>query len=1025
MYVKSLRLAGFKSFAEPTVLDFESGVNVIVGPNGSGKSNIADALSWVLGSQAPSSLRGASMEDVIFAGSAGRSSLGMAEVALTLDNADRILPLDLDEVAISRLTDRAGASEYRINGAPCRLLDVQELLSDTGIGRSIHTVVGQGQLDAVLHARPEDRRAFIEEAAQIGKFRRRKDRSLRKIERVDENLTRLNDVLSELRRSIRPLKRQASAASAYTELMAEHRDLKQRLTAHEVRSLSTSDAQGDAAAEAHRVSLLSEELASVRARLEGAAEERTRLADLAESARSEAHRIALAHDRLQGLGRLAGERAATIAARLAAETEEGYRERIRLLEGDRDRWRGESASLGEKSAGLRSKADAARREADDARIAAEEAERKLASARVEETAAAEALVRAEGSEEAGRATIGSAEARVHGVVERRKVKETQLANALTLLEKTKQDVRTIEIELDRVAEAAAAAEAKLEETRERGDKLRERLSDSHAGATAAEARLDALTEVTQLLADVPSAVERVAPLVDDARERARLASFGEDEAREVLAAADEEAERDWSRVAQLDEELARLDALMAGAAERLAGSRREIEAREVEIAALDDELARMREALAAAQRTATEERALLPQRKADLDEARAAREEADRRVADLRERVARTVSTMRELELEARGAEERSMSGQLRFEEAEGGIADAKAALEGLATLRNDLEASKSRAEAVAEAAVMAAGQAEVWAAEAEGRAVAARDAAHAGDQQFASLRGRERELSDRLEEESRRRNEAEVRRAQARARIESLAERAMEEWGLTLDALRDLAGWPDGDEMDAAVKRVDELDRQMRRMGVINPRAAEEYAELAERESFLVEQMDDLKTSRGDLMKVVDEVDATIVQVFGQAFNDVAREFEEVFQRLFPGGSGKLKLTDPDDVLRSGIEVEARPPGKNVKKLSLLSGGERSLVALCFLFSIFRSRPSPFYLLDEVEAALDDFNLQRFISLVDELEERAQILIVTHQKRTMESADILYGVSMNKDGVSLVVAKRMEQATAEANEPA
>src|ERR687896_555243 len=237
MYVRALKLAGFKSFADPTILEFEPGVNVIVGPNGSGKSNISDALSWVLGSQAPSTLRGASMEDVIFAGSDARARLGLAEVELTLDNGSRVLPLDLNEVTVSRITDRAGQSEYRINGASCRLLDVAELLSDTGIGRSLHTVVGQGQLDAVLQARPEDRRGFIEEAAQIGKFRRRKDRSLKKIERVDENLVRLNDVLSELKRAIRPLKRQATAAAAYSELMGRHRDLKQRLASTDLNRL--------------------------------------------------------------------------------------------------------------------------------------------------------------------------------------------------------------------------------------------------------------------------------------------------------------------------------------------------------------------------------------------------------------------------------------------------------------------------------------------------------------------------------------------------------------------------------------------------------------------------------------------------------------------------------------------------------------------------------------------------------------------------------------------------------------------
>jgi chromosome segregation protein len=371
---------------------------------------------------------------------------------------------------------------------------------------------------------------------------------------------------------------------------------------------------------------------------------------------------------------------------------------------------------------------------------------------------------------------------------------------------------------------------------------------------------------------------------------------------------------------------------------------------------------------------------------------------------------------MREAELEARTAEERALGAKLRLEEAEAGIADARKALEGIADLRSALEADKTRAERVAEDALRASELAGEWAVEAEGRAVEARRAAAAGEEQVASLRARERELAQSLDEVVKRRNEAEVRRAEARARKESLGERSMEEWGLSLEALQAMEDFEDAEAEQSARARVEDLDKQMRRMGVINPRAAEEYAELAERETFLLEQIEDLKSSRRDLMKVIHEVDETIVQVFKEAFDDVAREFEGVFDRLFPGGSGRLKLTDPDDLLHSGIEVEARPPGKNVRKLSLLSGGERSLVALAFLFSIFRSRPSPFYLLDEVEAALDDFNLQRFIGLVEELEERAQIMIVTHQKRTMEAADVLYGVSMGKDGVSQVIAKRMEE---------
>jgi chromosome segregation protein len=405
---------------------------------------------------------------------------------------------------------------------------------------------------------------------------------------------------------------------------------------------------------------------------------------------------------------------------------------------------------------------------------------------------------------------------------------------------------------------------------------------------------------------------------------------------------------------------------------------------------------------------------MLPERAALVTSTQRVEGEAELQLTQARDRLAELEATLQEAEIEARSAEQRGGAAQLRFDEALAGIREAEQALAGLAKLRADLQVTHDRAVAVAETALHAAEYAAKWAAEADEHADVARMKAAEGEQMLNDLRTRERQLATSLEELSRLRNQAEVRRAESRARGEALAERAMEEWALSREALIQIAPLETETE-ELARQRVEILDRDMRRMGPVNPRAAEEYAELAERETFLVEQIEDLKASRRDLMKVVQEVDETIVTVFGEAFERVAAEFEGVFQRLFPGGTGALKLTDPDDLLGSGIEVEARPPGKNVRKLSLLSGGERSLVALAFLFSIFRSHPSPFYLLDEVEAALDDFNLQRFIGLVQELEERAQILIVTHQKRTMESADVLYGVSMGKDGVSQVVAKRME----------
>jgi len=1017
MFVKALRLAGFKSFADPTILEFQPGVNVIVGPNGSGKSNIADALSWVLGSQAPSSMRGASMEDVIFAGSGGRPRLGIAEVELTLDNTSRILPLDLNEVSIARSTDRAGTSEYRINGAPCRLLDIAELLSDTGIGRSIHTVVGQGQLDQVLHSRPEERRSFIEEAGQIGKFRRRKDRALRKIERVEENLTRLNDVLSELRRTLRPLKRQASAAALYSELMARHRDLRQRLAATELHRLAELGAAFDPDVEGHRVELLEDELSHIRARLETAGDERDRLAGDAQRGQEVSFGIERASDRLASLGRLAGERAETIAARLAAETEEGYRERIRLLETDLKRWRSTAQDLHHDAGVTRHRADRATAEAETEKEKVDVAERSLAVARSEETLAQQALVRAEGSESAGRATIGSIEARVYAAQERRDIAERELAELKQGVAAAERDVTSLETELDGATEGAAAAEARLEEARERAERLRDQLSSAHASRAAAEARLQALRDVIEMLSDLPDAVRRVDPLLARSTSDAELAQADDRQAAEILASAEVVIEQRWAEVATADEELRRLDALMAGAAERLAGARRRYEVKEIELAALDEEMARTKDSLATAERDATEERAALPARRAAVDEARAAREEAEAALSGAREQAATFATAASGFEIDARAAEERALAAQARAEEAEGGIADARSALSGLEHRRADLDRARTRADQVARAAARAAQRAGGWARAAEERASALRAEAQEADLRLHAMRVRERDLAQQLEESSRKRNEAAVRHAETKARRDAIAERAMDEWGLSVDELMTREVFPKTQE-DEARAEVEKTDKEMRRLGAVNPHAAEEYAELAEREEFLVSQMDDLRSSKRDLMKIVHEVDETIVRVFGEAFEDVAREFESVFQRLFPGGKGGLKLTDPDDLLATGIEIEAQPPGKNVRKLSLLSGGERSLVALAFLFSIFRSRPSPFYLLDEVEAALDDVNLQRFLQLIAELEERAQVLVVTHQKRTMEAADVLYGVSMSKEGVSRVVAKRMEEAT-------
>jgi chromosome segregation protein len=1018
MHVKALRLAGFKSFAAPMILEFVPGVNVIVGPNGSGKSNLADALSWVLGSQAPSNLRGGSMEDVIFAGSESRPRLGIAEVELMLDNSDRQLPLDLPEVSITRSTDRSGSSEYRINGAPCRLLDVTELLSDSGIGRSLHAVVGQGQLDAVLQARPEDRRAFIEEAAQIGKHRRRKERSVRKIERVDDNLTRLNDVLAELRRALRPLKRQASAAAVYSELMKERQQLKQRLTATELHRLEREQSSVELEVDTRRMGLLAEELETMRAQLQGVGAERERLAVRADAARETAYGLARTADRLAGLGRVATERAETLTARLAAETEEGYRERILLLQAESERWGNEAAGARDGAARARERASVARSDLATARTKLEHAEKMLADARRKETAAAEAFVRAEGSESARRSTVAAIEGRVEAAEKRRDAVRESLEAAAVAVSSAEGELRQAEDDMDAVTRAAAESEARLEASRERAERLRSELGATVAERAAAEARVNAFNEVVELFSDRAEVAVRLTPLMHAAQESLEAASATQDEAARMTTDAEVEVEGRWSEVGRQDEDLRRLDAALSGAAERLVGARRAQEARAVELAALDEEIARNRDALSAAERVVVEERALLPAHRTLLDESKRLRADAEASMAEARTAESSAGEAAIAAEMDARSAEERAMAAQLRVEEAEAGIADAEGALAGLAGRRLDLESAREGAERVARIADLGSERGRAWAAAADAHAVRVREEARAGEQRLSSMRHRERELVEGLEVIGARRNQAEIARAESRARTQALAERAMEEWGLSLEAVKGIEPLV-VEEVAPTEERAEKLERDLRRLGPVNPRASEEYDDLAERERFLEEQIDDLRSSRRDLMKVVHEIDETIVQVFAEAYEDIAHEFEGVFSRLFPGGEGRLKLEDPSDLLTTGVEVEARPPGKNVKKLSLLSGGERALVALAFLFAIFRSRPSPFYLLDEVEAALDDVNLHRFLGLIDELEERAQVLIVTHQKRTMEAANVLYGVSIGKDGVSQVVAKRMEEVSA------
>ena len=1182
MHLKSLTLKGFKSFASATTLAFEPGVTCFVGPNGSGKSNIVDALAWVMGEQGAKSLRGGAMADVIFAGTSGRAPLGRAEVALTIDNTDGALPIEYTEVTISRTLFRNGGSEYAINGTPCRLLDVQELLSDSGIGREMHVIVGQGQLDSILHATPEDRRGFIEEAAGVLKHRKRKEKALRKLEAMQGNLTRLTDLTTELRRQLKPLGRQAEVARRAAIIQAEARDSRLRLFADDLMIFRTSlaaevadetalrerrqeveialaaatareaalevDLQSDApllvtaqetwfglsalrerllgtaslAAERLRLIVpeveddvqagrdpeaLEAEASSVREEERALASEVTVLqAALADATRARQgseqqhaaeerrvqQEVRAAADRREGLARLSG-RVAAASSRLEARSAE-----IDRLAGQREGARARAAEAQRAFAALESQVaglDAGERGLDtdydttqraladaDARVEALRAderdhdrERAALTARLEalrlslsrgdgagtllragETAGVVGSVASMLSIQAGyeRAVAAALGSLSDAVV----VRDAGAAIAGLMLLHRDAAGRAAVIVLDGSPVSAPSGRPAPSGARwlsdvvdgpsDLLDALRTRLGDValvDSLDAAASLRASGVTIVTRdgdlvtathaiggsgeapTLLEIQAAVVDAERALDDVQhrlERTRFELAGAIEAQRSSAADAEAA------LARLHESDARLAAIaeqlgLLGQAARAATAEAErlasIEQAALEALAADEAtLGELGERLATAQ--GDEPTEVLPDRTSEFagqaEQARAHEVEA---------------------RLAVRTGEERQSSLAARAESLE------RAAHNERATRRRAIERRERRAREAEIAGAVARGvdvvlrrlEMSLTVADSDRRRLEEAQAERERDVQ--SVRATLREVGAEMERLTDSVHRDEVARAEQRLRIEQLETRVIEEFGIDPDVLVAEYGHdqlvpptppaPD-EEVDPAAplpqpypfdraqqeRRLRSAERGLALLGKVNPLALEEFTALEERLRFLTEQVEDLKRSRQDLMEIVKEVDERVERVFTEAYEDTAREFERVFARLFPGGEGRLNLTDPDSMLTTGVDVEARPPGKKVKRLSLLSGGERSLTAVAFLIALFKARPSPFYVLDEVEAALDDVNLGRLIDAIDELRTSSQLIVVTHLKRTMEIADALYGFSMRGDGVTQVVGQRLRE---------
>ncbi|MCS4275728.1 chromosome segregation protein [Mycetocola sp. BIGb0189] len=1207
MYLKSLTLKGFKSFAQPTTFAFEPGVTCVVGPNGSGKSNVVDALAWVMGEQGAKTLRGGKMEDVIFAGTSTRGPLGRAEVTLTIDNSDGALPIDYTEVTISRTLFRNGGSEYAINGQSSRLLDVQELLSDSGLGREMHVIVGQGQLDAVLRATPEERRGFIEEAAGILKHRRRKEKTLRKLDGMQANLTRLSDLAGEIRRQLKPLGKQAEVAREAQSIQAIARDARARLVADDIVRLDTdilafSGTESDRLAER---AILQERADHTRARI--ALLEQAQIGDAVDRARTVVFDLESVRQRLDALTGLAtqkvalldaqGERPAPAPGISPEAIERAEAEVTRLIEGI------DAAEAGwerarQTAAAARASLDAVDTEltVQSELLSAHDLEVQAATGRAETAASRLAALAAEAerqeraetaaterAEEAARALAeaeagaGVIDADTTGLNDAYRDQQERVQSAETEIERLRELLHAAERERDALT-AQTTALARALDIRDGAAELLARELSGVNGLVAAGIRVDsgyeqAITAALGRFADgvivadadaAHAALDRVesdtlgrvdlviaaagaastAPVaglipadslvtgpdgvrgllagvfVAEDREAARrglntlpadmpvtivtvtgdvLTRFsisggsGEGRGRIALRAEHDTAAERLAEVhssidtLRVDLSTARAEGQSAKQASAAAlAARRELDA---SLAAESERLHRARGQHEAAQAERERLQTARSASAAGLREAEAASAAAERAVETVRAKPRPILDgTLREsLWAELETAREAEVEARLRAETARERVRTEQ---DRLASLRRRYRAERDAAEAEARRAVLRARQLEVARSVLTDlpavREVLERSLAQASLElaQAEHQRGEQtRELQELRAEESgaRTRLDAiadsmrglEMQIYERRVQLTSLLERAQSELGLDRDALVGEYGPTTGvrltaseqDELtrtgrvswlragasldaqayagagagadafaDADVAAADSdpaeptlpyvraeqerrhqaAQRKLGQLGRVNPLALEEFAALEQRHAFLTEQLADLTRTRADLMTIIEELDTKMQTIFGAAFADTQAQFAEVFPILFPGGTGSISLTEPENLLTTGIEVRVRPAGKKIERLSLLSGGERSLAAVALLVAIFRARPSPFYIMDEVEAALDDANLGRLLTIFEGLRENSQLIVITHQKRTMEIADALYGVSMRQDGVSAVVGQRV-----------
>ena len=1189
MFLKSLTLKGFKSFADRTHMVFDPGLTVVVGPNGSGKSNVSDAILWVLGEQSAKMLRGQAMEDVVFSGSSARKPVGVAEVTLVLDNTDHTLPVDFSEVGITRRMYRSGESEYLINGSPARLMDIQDILHDSGLGKDTHSIISQGKLDSILSSRPEERRVLIEEAAGISKHRRRKERSLRKLADMDKNLVRARDVARELNRQLRPLERQVDRAKRFNELDARLSELTCQLAVDDVRRLQRQwgELEGKAKEAAAAVELAqfradekSRELEKLQSLLE---QKGLFVGDLGEQRR----RCSDILGRLESDMRLLEEKGRNMVDRLSD---------TRLTLSQLERQRTEAADeLKEVSANLETtrsatdklaadvarlepaarQATAARREAgstqnrltneqrdcqrslDAATLEHAKLTDEISNAAVEDQMFASRLAQIDESVETAQAALAS-----------RRTREGELAAQIEGAEKAAQEAQ--EAINARIAERDAARTA-ADEARRALDAARTELAQAKAtlsallgvdaslaggsetleGKVLADEGLSALVrcrlaDVVNAPAELDSLVERLlgdclgAPVVAGGPDVARLmnaatAVSGASGSLTVLSL-DEKAPAATDGQGRRLVDLLSVDDEARGLVERLLGDIRIVESAEAAVAAhakdpsltyvteagvmaLPDgrtqagtsagnaagtlarkrQVAELKDGMGALEAAVAEGEGALGNANSaadaaaqELSAARDASADAAGELSRLRGEQSSLTSEIGRLESQlSRANDERSQVSAKRKQASE----RAEKARPRLAELRQKMDDGKARlselnheleqASARRREASRAEDEATKKAADARLDLATSRERQSHLTQREGQLKGRISELQQRAEaaEEATRSLEvlrlrvdplheryeqihevcqtwaerlrdraslaeadsdslkktigdakqqvadanAELERARGSqndvkvqsAQLEVRVEQAIA--AITADGrhvLEEALQMPEPDDRAATEREVNSLRRQIENLGPVNQVAMDEYTKLKERSDYIAAQLADLESARTALTKITAAIDRKMRRQFLSTFEAVNANFIEVFGMLFPGGKAHLEMTDPDHPAETGIEVIAQPRGKRIAKMTLMSGGEKSLVALALLFAVYRTRTVPFYVFDEVEAALDDANLDKLLDAIEQLKETTQLIVISHQRRTMEQADVLYGVSMQADGVSHVISQRLDRAT-------